>query len=908
MIGRTLLHYRIVEEIGRGGMGVVYKAIDTHLDRPVAIKVLPPDKLADPERKRRFVLEAKAASALHHPNIVVIHDIASDQGQDFIVMEYVDGASLDTLIGRRGLKLGPALGYAVQIADGLARAHAAGIVHRDLKPTNVMVAAGGLVKILDFGLAKLAEPASDAEQGRTMTLTPDDKPRTEEGFIVGTAAYMSPEQAEGGTIDARSDIFSFGVLLYEMLTGQKAFQRDSRIKTLAAVLNEEPRPASSVNETLPPDAERILTRCLRKDPARRWQTASDLKVALVDLKEDSESGKLPAAVRPARAGKRPSAVRLAGLVLILAAAAAVLRLAVFKPVRAIAYETTRLTFDTGLTMTPTISPDGKFVVYTSDREGTGTMDLWMQQISGGKPLRLTDDPANDWYPCFSPDGTKIAFRSERDGGGIFVIDALGGVARRIADRGSVPRFSPDGSLISFISVPGSLESGLFDIFLVPAAGGTPRPFHPEFRFSRAQMGAGTVWAPDGSALLVHGARDNDPASVDWWVLPIDGGAPIRTGAVANLGLELLVHYPEAWRKEGVYYISGTTIEGVNIFRAPIDAKTRVVSGPAVPLTSGPGMKIGVTVAGDGLLAYSAVTAGIDAWSVSARSDQGVVSTDLRKVTHDLMQKYSPAVSRDGKQIAFIAFGGVKGAKLEVRRMDFASGRETVFPCLTLGMSFNHYPRFSPGGSLLAYRDSFAGKLHTFVVPAGAAAGRDVGAVGKLLDFFSYPDFALVQADAKHLVKRRLSSGEQSVVLALQDGFFGDGSLSPDDRWAVYRAGLPDGRVSIAITPVGPAPASPSGIIPVAVSDRYVSNPRWSPNGGYVYFLSERDGRCRLYAQKLDPRSKKPQGEAQAVFTSPGERINLNYPMGNGFIDVAADKIIFTVDEASGNIVLLTPKK
>ncbi len=305
MIGRTLLHYRITEEIGRGGMGIVYKAIDTHLDRPVAVKILPHDKIADAERKRRFVLEAKAASALRHPNIVVIHDIASDHGLDFIVMEYVEGASLQALIGRRGLKLGSALGYAVQIADGLAKAHAAGIVHRDLKPTNVMVTTAGLVKILDFGLAKLADPGPTAEEGRTMTLTPADKPETEEGFVVGTAAYMSPEQAEGGAVDARSDIFSFGVLLYEMLTGHKAFQRESRMKTLAAVLNEEPRPASAVNEALPAEAERLLSRCLRKDPARRWQTVSDLKVALEDLKEDSESGKLPAAVRPAERAEGP---------------------------------------------------------------------------------------------------------------------------------------------------------------------------------------------------------------------------------------------------------------------------------------------------------------------------------------------------------------------------------------------------------------------------------------------------------------------------------------------------------------------------------------------------------------------------------------------------------------------------
>jgi len=234
--GTCFGHYRVLERVGAGGMGEVYRARDTHLDRSVAIKVLPAEAVADPERKRRFVQEARSASALNHPNIIHIYDIDSADGIDFIAMEYIVGKSLDQLIGCNGLQIGEALKYAVQIADALAAAHAAGIVHRDLKPANIMVTEKGLVKVLDFGLAKLIETV----QGDTTASTQMMVPMTEEGTIIGTCSYMSPEQAEGKKVDTRSDIFSFGSVLYEMLTGSRAFQGSSKIEILSSVLHQEP--------------------------------------------------------------------------------------------------------------------------------------------------------------------------------------------------------------------------------------------------------------------------------------------------------------------------------------------------------------------------------------------------------------------------------------------------------------------------------------------------------------------------------------------------------------------------------------------------------------------------------------------------------------------------------------------
>jgi serine/threonine protein kinase len=290
LIGQALGHYRIEAKLGEGGMGVVYQAFDTHLDRPVAIKILRADATTSPERQRRFVQEAKAASALNHPNIIHIYDINSSGDTDFIAMEFVAGKTLHQLIDKNDLPLKNTLKYSIQIADALARAHSAGIVHRDLKPANIIIDEEGRVKLLDFGLAKLTEKTLDAEAAAA-TVTAEDAPLTEEGSIVGTVAYMSPEQAEGGKVDARSDIFSFGSVLYEMVTGRRPFEGATKMSTISAILQKEPPPPGGLAPNLPAELEKIILRCLRKDRDRRTQHIDDVKLALEELRDDSASAK-----------------------------------------------------------------------------------------------------------------------------------------------------------------------------------------------------------------------------------------------------------------------------------------------------------------------------------------------------------------------------------------------------------------------------------------------------------------------------------------------------------------------------------------------------------------------------------------------------------------------------------------
>ena len=296
MVGKIVHHYQFLEKLGAGGMGEIWKAQDTRLNRIVAIKILTDASAGDPERRRRFIQEAQAASALNHPNIITIHDIISEGNAEFMVMEYVQGKTLIDLIPKGGLRVPQVLKYAVQMTDALQVAHSAGIIHRDLKPGNVMVTETGLVKVLDFGLAKLTDNSPLSQTSATgqsdATQTINQAPLTVEGSIIGTVSYMSPEQAQGKRVDSRSDIFSLAVVLYEMVTGTRAFAGDSALSTLSAILRDEVRPIPEIAPDTPPQLEQVIQRCLRKDPDQRFQAMKEVQVALGALKHESDSGML----------------------------------------------------------------------------------------------------------------------------------------------------------------------------------------------------------------------------------------------------------------------------------------------------------------------------------------------------------------------------------------------------------------------------------------------------------------------------------------------------------------------------------------------------------------------------------------------------------------------------------------
>ena len=417
--GTKLGPYEILSLLGAGGMGKVYRARDPRLGREVAIKVLPAERVADENRRRRFVQEARAASALNHPNIVTIYEIESENGIDFIVMEYVPGKTLDALIPRQGMRLGEALRVAVPVADALAAAHANGIVHRDLKPTNVAVGSSGAVKVLDFGLAKLIAPEGGSDQHKTDTWDSDSDPLSRSGMVAGTPPYMSPEQAVGGRVDARSDVFAFGSMLYEMVTGRRAFVGSTASAILSAVVREQPKSPSELVSDLPRDLEKLIVRCLRKEPERRFQHMGDVKVELLDVKEDSDSGDTASNAQAAVRSRKSVAGAVVGLLLLAAVAWLSWRhsRAPAEPPHVV-----QLTSLPGFEFSPTFSPDGEQVAFMWDGEKSDNWDIWVKMVGSSGLRRITTDPAQDGYPSWSPDGKQIAFcsvREEAEAGTIF---------------------------------------------------------------------------------------------------------------------------------------------------------------------------------------------------------------------------------------------------------------------------------------------------------------------------------------------------------------------------------------------------------------------------------------------------------------------------------------------------------
>jgi serine/threonine protein kinase len=644
-IGRELGPYTIEKLLGAGGMGEVYLAHDAKLKRQVALKILPPQFISDPEHVKRFEREAHAVSALNHPNLITIYDIGISDGVQFIATEFVAGKTVRDLIDE-GLKLKDALAIATQVAEGLSAAHNAGVLHRDIKPENIMVRPDGYVKVLDFGLAKLGEQMAP------------DRPNlsgTRPGVLMGTLAYMSPEQAAGDVVDQRTDIWSLGIVLYEMMTGSSPTKGADRMETLATILSKEPLNATDSNPALPLELDHILGKALEKDRELRYQTASDFRADLKRLKREIDSSpsvsgsssratrrKLTAVTSSAKLWPRRAFV-LGALVVALSLGAWLLATKWFTTKAPAGpnwshARNVQLTIKEGSELFCSLAPDGKSFVYVSDEAGNA--DIYWQRVGGKNPTNLTKDSTKDeTTPAFSPNGNLIAFRSEREPAGLYIMEATGENPRRISAVGYHPSWSPDGKEIvvgaEWIGVHTNKSATPNALWIVTVATG-------EKRLLTAGDAAQPSWSPGGGRIAYwywsaegHG---------DIATIPATGGPPVK------ITTDDSIEWNPVWSPDGKFIYFASDRGGMNLWRLAVDEKTGAAIGSPEAIPTPSRYPFNFSFSRDGKsLVYVRYESTTNVQSVPFDASSGKVTGEPSWVTRGYTGVGTPQLSPDGER-------------------------------------------------------------------------------------------------------------------------------------------------------------------------------------------------------------------------------------------------------------------
>jgi len=697
LIGKTLNHYRVLSVLGVGGMGKVYLAEDTNLGRKTALKLLPPQFSENAERKARFEREARAASALNHPNIITIYGIEHAENHDFIATEFIDGKTLRDRIAENSFDWKKTVEIALQITSALEAAHAVGIIHRDIKPANIMIRPDGYVKVLDFGLAKLTLPDSGSFETRDQTGA---------SRVMGTINYMSPEQALGEKVDERTDIFSLGVVLYEMISGVQPFQGESDGAVYNQTINKNPPSLSETKPDIPLEVENIISRAMNKDRENRYQTASEMRFDLEKLKEVSNSF-APSSVSFSR---KPTNRKLRFLLPIAAALATVaVSLAAFylftprtsdvKPFDVNNFKFSQVTYQSGEELFPSLSPDGKTIIYAS--RASGNWDIYSQRIGGTNPLNITkDSDASDTQAVFSPDGERIAFRSERMGGGIFLMGATGENPKRISDFGFNPSWSSDGKEIA-VALEGITNAGsrLLDkstLWAINAETG-------EKRLVADSDAVQPAWSPNGKLITFWTADEKGKRDIQ--VVDAKGGMP---KAITN---DAAVDWNPIWSADGKFlYFASDRGGNMNFWRVAIDEQTGDINGEFQAATIPSSLGQHFSFSRDGKqLAYVQNNSRATIQHIEFDPKAEKVVGQPINLMENTQTAYHPAISPDGEQIAFSSVGA------PVEDIFIVNKDGTGLRNLTDDKAKDRLPRWSPDGKQITFYSNRNGKYEIWSV-------------------------------------------------------------------------------------------------------------------------------------------------------------------------------------------------
>ena len=808
--GTSLGPYKIESPLGAGGMGEVYKARDTRLDRTVAIKVLPEHVAADPDLKQRFEREARTVAALNHPHICTLYDIGREGETDFLVMEYLDGETVAQRLEKGALPLDQALTVAIEIADALDKAHRQGIVHRDLKPGNIMLTKAG-AKLLDFGLAKL-KPTEQA--GGLSALPTQPANLTQEGAILGTFQYMAPEQLEGQEADARTDIFAFGAVVYEMVTGKKAFEGKSQASLIGAILKDEPRPVSEIQTMSPPALDSIVKTCLTKDPERRWQSIGDVGRQL----ELAASGSVTTSVAPGPlASNLPLSRRAVPLIAASAVAALITGLSVWsatRPPPATSQPPTRFSITLphdqrlsgGAENQVALSPSGTYLVYAAN------FRLYLRAMNelGATPIAGTEGA---FSPFFSPDGQWIGFWQAEE---LKKVAVAGGTVIPLgpSTQPSGVSWGPEDTILY-----AQFSTG---IFKVPGAGGTPELLIPSPDGGTARR---PQMLPGGKAVLYTFAGRSNADGADW-----------RTGA------QVVVEDLETGDRrtlvqggmDGRYLPTGHIVylSGATVFAVPFDLERLEVTGPAVPLIVGVAQRFGSGVAQFGTSTTGSLVYVLRNAGGNLRRLVWVDRNGQEEMLDEEPQPFQyPRLSPEGRQIALAVQSGdqvVGSRNIWVYELERQRLRR-----LTVDIGEFESPLWSPDGQHIMYAARRGTERLTLVRAADGSGEEETIGLSP-----GHHHLGGVSPDGEPIIFTTgdgawlaTAGNDPEAPSYLQtNGTIEAPMFSPDGAWLVY-ASSETGRTEIYVQ------SFPGGGNKRQISVEGGNEPLWSPDGTEIFYRS-----------------------------------------------------------------------